>query len=65
MFMYPDVFDLPGSVISPGSARDAAHMHEAFVLAQRGVGRTAPDPSVGCVLIQGRLHAIPTLERSR
>lgn len=28
-------------------------MREALVLAQRGVGRTAPNPPVGCVVVQG------------
>ena len=28
-------------------------MREALVLAQRGVGRTAPNPPVGCVIVQG------------
>lgn len=29
-------------------------MGAALALAQRGVGRTAPNPSVGCVIVQGR-----------
>ncbi|WP_407543425.1 bifunctional diaminohydroxyphosphoribosylaminopyrimidine deaminase/5-amino-6-(5-phosphoribosylamino)uracil reductase RibD (plasmid) [Deinococcus radiomollis] len=28
-------------------------MREALILAQRGVGRTAPNPPVGCVMVQG------------
>jgi diaminohydroxyphosphoribosylaminopyrimidine deaminase/5-amino-6-(5-phosphoribosylamino)uracil reductase len=37
----------------PGSAQDAAHMREALVLAHWGQGRTAPNPPVGCVIVQG------------
>lgn len=31
---------------------DAAHMRRALVLAQGMAGRTAPNPSVGCVLVK-------------
>ncbi|MEQ8449989.1 MAG: bifunctional diaminohydroxyphosphoribosylaminopyrimidine deaminase/5-amino-6-(5-phosphoribosylamino)uracil reductase RibD [Nitratireductor sp.] len=35
---------------------DRAHMRAALALAARGLGRTAPNPSVGCVLVrQGRV----------
>ena len=35
---------------------DAAHMHAALALARRGLGLTAPNPSVGCVIVrEGRV----------
>jgi diaminohydroxyphosphoribosylaminopyrimidine deaminase/5-amino-6-(5-phosphoribosylamino)uracil reductase len=35
----------------PGT--DAAHMRAALALARRGLGTTWPNPSVGCVVVQG------------
>lgn len=32
---------------------DAAHMRAALAVAARGLGRTWPNPAVGCVLVQG------------
>lgn len=37
----------------PFSPRDHAHMRTALALARRGLGRTAPNPAVGCVLVAG------------
>jgi diaminohydroxyphosphoribosylaminopyrimidine deaminase/5-amino-6-(5-phosphoribosylamino)uracil reductase len=37
---------------------DAAHMRAALALARRGLGETAPNPSVGCVIVRdGRVVA--------
>ena len=36
-----------------GEERDAGHMRAALGLARRGLGRTWPNPTVGCVLVQG------------
>jgi diaminohydroxyphosphoribosylaminopyrimidine deaminase/5-amino-6-(5-phosphoribosylamino)uracil reductase len=33
--------------------RDEAHMRAALALARRGLGQTAPNPSVGCVIVAG------------
>ncbi|MDE8347554.1 MAG: riboflavin biosynthesis protein RibD, partial [Acidocella sp.] len=33
-------------------AADEAHMQAALALARRGLGETAPNPSVGCVIVQ-------------
>jgi diaminohydroxyphosphoribosylaminopyrimidine deaminase/5-amino-6-(5-phosphoribosylamino)uracil reductase len=43
---------------------DEAHMRAALVLARRGLGETAPNPSVGCVIVKdahvvGRGHTAP------
>jgi diaminohydroxyphosphoribosylaminopyrimidine deaminase / 5-amino-6-(5-phosphoribosylamino)uracil reductase len=35
------------------SAEDIAHMRSALALARRGVGNTWPNPSVGCVVVNG------------
>jgi diaminohydroxyphosphoribosylaminopyrimidine deaminase/5-amino-6-(5-phosphoribosylamino)uracil reductase len=35
---------------------DAQHMRAAITLARRGLGETAPNPSVGCVIVRG--HAV-------
>src|SRR5690242_9220470 len=35
------------------SAGDIAHMRSALALARRGVGNTWPNPSVGCVVVNG------------
>jgi len=38
---------------------DRAHMRRAIELARRGLGRTAPNPAVGCVIVkdgQARRH---------
>ncbi len=69
---------MSGPVIGPvsgkvsGTADDIAHMRSAVALAQRGNGRTWPNPSVGCVIVKdgrvvgrattapgGRPHAEP------
>jgi len=34
------------------SATDAQHMQAAIALARRGLGETAPNPSVGCVIVK-------------
>ncbi|MBV8668772.1 MAG: bifunctional diaminohydroxyphosphoribosylaminopyrimidine deaminase/5-amino-6-(5-phosphoribosylamino)uracil reductase RibD, partial [Candidatus Eremiobacteraeota bacterium] len=34
------------------SADDAGHMRAALALARRGIGNTAPNPSVGCVIVK-------------
>ncbi len=34
------------------TSQDAAHMSAALALARRGLGETAPNPSVGCVIVQ-------------
>jgi diaminohydroxyphosphoribosylaminopyrimidine deaminase / 5-amino-6-(5-phosphoribosylamino)uracil reductase len=36
----------------PFSDRDRSHMLAALALAERGLGRTWPNPSVGCVIVQ-------------
>ncbi len=54
------------------AAADTAHMRSAIALARRGIGNTAPNPSVGCVIVNagrvvgravtapgGRPHAEP------
>lgn len=41
------------SSVHPPDASDRAFMAVALRLARRGVGRTAENPSVGCVLVQG------------
>jgi diaminohydroxyphosphoribosylaminopyrimidine deaminase/5-amino-6-(5-phosphoribosylamino)uracil reductase len=43
---------------------DLSHMHAALALARRGLGETAPNPSVGCVIVRdgqviGRGHTAP------
>src|SRR6476661_7159256 len=35
------------------AAEDVAHMRSALALARRGVGNTWPNPSVGCVVVNG------------
>ncbi len=41
---------------SPDEAGDLGHMRAALSLAARGLGRTAPNPAVGCVLVkEGRV----------
>jgi diaminohydroxyphosphoribosylaminopyrimidine deaminase/5-amino-6-(5-phosphoribosylamino)uracil reductase len=45
-------------------AADLAHMRAALSLARRGLGETAPNPSVGCVIVKdgqvaGRGHTAP------
>jgi diaminohydroxyphosphoribosylaminopyrimidine deaminase / 5-amino-6-(5-phosphoribosylamino)uracil reductase len=37
----------------PGDDRDAGYMRAALGLARRGLGRTWPNPTVGCILVQG------------
>ena len=36
-----------------GDDRDAGFMRAALGLARRGLGRAWPNPTVGCVLVQG------------
>lgn len=36
------------------TADDVGHMRAALALARRGLGNTAPNPSVGCVIVKGR-----------
>jgi diaminohydroxyphosphoribosylaminopyrimidine deaminase/5-amino-6-(5-phosphoribosylamino)uracil reductase len=38
---------------SADPAADAAHMRAALALARRGLGTTWPNPSVGCLVVQG------------
>ncbi len=43
---------------NPSDLTDSEHMRAALVLAERGLGRTAPNPAVGCVIVeQGRVRA--------
>src|SRR3954452_20918785 len=35
-------------------AADLGHMRAALALARRGLGRTSPNPTVGCVLVRDR-----------
>jgi diaminohydroxyphosphoribosylaminopyrimidine deaminase / 5-amino-6-(5-phosphoribosylamino)uracil reductase len=37
----------------PSAAEDAAFMRSALALAARGLGRSAPNPAVGCVIVNG------------
>src|SRR5690606_23232509 len=38
--------------------RDILHMRQALALARRGLGRVAPNPAVGCVIVRdGRVVA--------
>jgi diaminohydroxyphosphoribosylaminopyrimidine deaminase/5-amino-6-(5-phosphoribosylamino)uracil reductase len=37
---------------------DADHMRHALMLAGRGIGRTAPNPSVGCIIVSTDGHVI-------
>jgi diaminohydroxyphosphoribosylaminopyrimidine deaminase/5-amino-6-(5-phosphoribosylamino)uracil reductase len=37
---------------------DQIHMHHALALAARGLGRTAPNPSVGCVIVSAAGHVV-------
>ncbi|MDF1721362.1 MAG: bifunctional diaminohydroxyphosphoribosylaminopyrimidine deaminase/5-amino-6-(5-phosphoribosylamino)uracil reductase RibD [Minwuia sp.] len=39
---------------APTAPEDRQHMHHALRLARRGLGRTAPNPAVGCILVKGR-----------
>lgn len=38
-------------VTGGGLERDAEHMRRALVLAAKGLGRTRPNPAVGCVIV--------------
>ncbi len=38
----------------PPNSDDLVHMRAAFALARRGLGRTWPNPAVGCVLVKAR-----------
>ena len=35
----------------PGLAADAAYMQRALALARKGLGKTRPNPAVGCVVL--------------
>ncbi|HEX9789788.1 MAG TPA: riboflavin biosynthesis protein RibD, partial [Kiloniellales bacterium] len=35
-----------------GAGADLAHMRAALALAGRGLGRVAPNPAVGCILVK-------------
>lgn len=37
---------------------DIRHMRHALVLAARGLGRVAPNPAVGCVIVDARGHVV-------
>jgi diaminohydroxyphosphoribosylaminopyrimidine deaminase/5-amino-6-(5-phosphoribosylamino)uracil reductase len=43
---------MPGASSRSHTAADAAHMRRALLLAERGRGRTAPNPVVGAVLVR-------------
>jgi len=36
----------------PGNGQDLEHMRAALLLARRGLGRVAPNPAVGCILVR-------------
>jgi diaminohydroxyphosphoribosylaminopyrimidine deaminase / 5-amino-6-(5-phosphoribosylamino)uracil reductase len=40
--------------LQPAPPEDIAHMRSALALARRGLGSTWPNPSVGCVIVNGR-----------
>lgn len=40
-----------GCVSGGGLERDAEHMRRALELAAKGLGRTRPNPAVGCVIV--------------
>ena len=42
----------------PVNPRDLAHMRHALRLAARGVGRVAPNPAVGCVIVSRDGHVV-------
>ena len=42
------------------SDRDRAHMRHAIACASKGIGRTHPNPSVGCVIVSGDGEVIAT-----
>lgn len=45
-----------GALLRMNTLLDIRHMRHALGLAQRGLGRTAPNPSVGCVIVaDGRI----------
>jgi diaminohydroxyphosphoribosylaminopyrimidine deaminase/5-amino-6-(5-phosphoribosylamino)uracil reductase len=39
--------------VPPAGGEDRAHMAAALALARRGLGRVAPNPAVGCILVNG------------
>ena len=44
------------SSASPSDRADREHLCAALVLAERGLGRVAPNPAVGCVIVKdGRI----------
>ncbi|MCH9011804.1 MAG: riboflavin biosynthesis protein RibD, partial [Proteobacteria bacterium] len=46
------------SSASPSDRADREHQRAALVLAERGLGRVAPNPAVGCVIVKdGRVVA--------
>jgi len=48
---------MPAIMTATSNAQDIRHMRHALVLAARGLGRVAPNPAVGCVIVspQGRI----------
>ena len=48
-----------------GHLSDAAWMDAAIALGERGRGRTAPNPNVGCVIVSGRRAGRPRLDPAR
>jgi diaminohydroxyphosphoribosylaminopyrimidine deaminase/5-amino-6-(5-phosphoribosylamino)uracil reductase len=43
---------------APNKATDLDHMRAALLLAERGLGRVAPNPAVGCVIVDGTGHVV-------
>lgn len=50
----PTATDRPtgSTTVLPAGQDDRAHMRAALTLARRGLGRVAPNPAVGCVLVK-------------
>ena len=42
---------MPAIMTATSNAQDIRHMRHALVLAARGLGRVAPNPAVGCVIV--------------
>ncbi|MGZ6244095.1 MAG: bifunctional diaminohydroxyphosphoribosylaminopyrimidine deaminase/5-amino-6-(5-phosphoribosylamino)uracil reductase RibD, partial [Candidatus Binataceae bacterium] len=38
---------------APASSVDSRYMRKALALARRMLGRTSPNPAVGCVIVRG------------
>jgi diaminohydroxyphosphoribosylaminopyrimidine deaminase/5-amino-6-(5-phosphoribosylamino)uracil reductase len=43
---------------NPNNATDLDHMQAALRLAERGLGRVAPNPAVGCVIVDAAGHVV-------